>query len=270
MRHKSTLTENDSNLVIEMYNSGMYIKDIASSFHCRVTKITDILHNAGIRTNNEGKYLNRLVNTTYFDVIDSEAKAYLLGFITADGSVGVRAGRGFGKTLRLELQESDESILDLLSDELNIKSKKYYRNKNGKITVSVSISSTEIVDSLEKYGVVANKTYVLESLFMDLPDDLLRAYLRGLFDGDGSLYISSGIVHGNFTEGLEHIVVQFRDIINSKIGIENTTKIQCNNGVYHAVWNGSNCVKLCGYLYKDAKYFLPRKYEFATTAIKSN
>ena len=55
MRHKSTLTENDSNLVIEMYNSGMYLKDIASSFHCRVTKITDILHNAGIRTNNEGK-----------------------------------------------------------------------------------------------------------------------------------------------------------------------------------------------------------------------
>ena len=53
MRHKSTLTENDSNLVIEMYNSGMYLKDIASSFHCRVTKITDILHCAGIRTNNE-------------------------------------------------------------------------------------------------------------------------------------------------------------------------------------------------------------------------
>lgn len=270
MRHKSTLTENDSNLVIEMYNSGMYLRDISNYFHCRVTKITDILHSAGIRTNNEGKYLNRLANTTYFNVIDSEVKAYLLGFVTADGSVGARAGRNFGKTLRLELQESDESILDLLSSELNIKSKKYYRNKNGKVTVSVGISSTEIVNSLEKYGVVANKTYILESLFMDLPDDLLRAYLRGLFDGDGSLYISSGIVHGNFTEGLKHIVVQFRDIINSKIGIENTTKIQCNNGVYHAVWNGSNCVKLCEYLYKDAKYFLPRKYEFAITAIKSN
>lgn len=270
MRHKSTLTENDSNLVIEMYNSGMYLKDIASHFHCRVTKITDILHNAGIRTNNEGKYLNRLANTTYFDVIDSEAKAYLLGFITTDGSVGVRAGRDFGKTLRLELQESDEPILDLLSSELNIKSKKYYRNKNGKITISISISSTEIVDSLERYGVVANKTYVLESLFTDLPDDLLKAYLRGLFDGDGSLYISGGTIHGNFTEGLEHIVTQFRDIINSKIGIENTTKIQCNNGVYHAIWNGVNCVKLCEYLYKDAKYFLPRKYEFAITAIESN
>ena len=66
-----------------------------------MTKITDILHCAGIRTNNEGKYLNRLANTTYFDVIDSEVKAYLLGFITADGSVGARTGRNFGKTLRL-------------------------------------------------------------------------------------------------------------------------------------------------------------------------
>lgn len=270
MRHKSTLTEKDSGLVVEMYNNGAYLKDIAKHFHCRVTKITDILHNASIRTNNEGKYINRLANTTYFDVIDGEAKAYLLGFITADGSVSVRAGRKFSKILRLELQESDEMILDLLSSELNIKSKKYYRNKNGKVTVSIGISSTEIVDSLERYGVVANKTYALESLFIDLPEDLLKAYLRGLFDGDGSLYISGGTIHGNFTEGLEHIVIQFRDIINSKVGIENTTKIQCNNGVYHAVWNGSNCVKLCDYLYKDAKYFLPRKYEFAITAMKSN
>lgn len=270
MRHKSTLTDKDNSLVIEMYNNGMYLKDISNYFHCRVTKITDILHNAGTRTNNEGKYLNRLANTTYFDVIDSEAKAYLLGFITADGSVGIRAGRDFGKTLRLELQESDEFILDLLVKELNIKSKKYYRNKNGNVSVSISISSVEIVDSLERYGVVANKTYVLESLFTDLSDDLLRAYLRGLFDGDGSLYISGGIVHGNFTEGLLHIVAQFRDVVNSKIGIENTTKIQCNNGVYHAIWNGNNCVKLCKYLYKDAKYFLPRKYNFAIMTIKSN
>lgn len=270
MRHKSTLTENDSATVIEMYNNGMYLKDIAGYFHCRVTKITDILHNAGIRTNNEGKYLNRCANITYFDVIDSEVKAYLLGFITADGSVGIRSGREFGKTLRLELQESDELILDLLARELNIRSRKYYRNKNGKVSVSISISSVEIVDSLERYGVVANKTYVLESLFTDLPNDLLRAYLRGLFDGDGSLYISGGIIHGNFTEGLLHIVIQFRDTVNSKIGIENTTKIQCNNGVYHAVWNGNNCVKLCEYLYKDAKYFLPRKYSLAIMAMKSN
>lgn len=268
-RQKSIInTCNEADIVYMYTNNGMYIKDIASIYHCRTTRITEILHRNGVRTNNMGKTVNRLANVNYFDNIDTELKAYLLGFITADGSVSFRKDREFGKVLRLEVQERDETVIDMLSSALNISSKKYYRNKNGHKTVSISISSEEIVTSLCKYGIVPRKTYELDSLYLDIDENLIRHYLRGLFDGDGCLTECGGYFHAYFTEGIEKIVHQFHDAINTYANINNNVKVRCNNNVYSIAWNGTNCAKVCEYLYKDAQNFLPRKYEIAYQIMK--
>ena len=265
MRNKSLLKmPEDEKRIVELYTKEhLYISQIREIYHCRESKIVDILHNNGIATNNEGKYLNRALKADYFDVIDTEIKAYLLGFITADGSVGYRKNRREAGTFKIELQESDKEILDLILEELNCKSTKRVRERNGKNTISICISSTYLVKSLEKYGVIPNKTYNLRLLYINFSDKaFLKAYLRGLFDGDGSLYFVNNSYHASFTEGLLHIVQQFQNIIDDEIGIERHTKINSNTA-HHAVWNGVNCCKLCHYLYDDSSVFLTRKYNIA-------
>ena len=53
--------------------------------------------------------LNKL-NHSYFDVIDTEYKAYILGFIFADGCI-VDNFNGRQKSLRIEIIETDGYIL---------------------------------------------------------------------------------------------------------------------------------------------------------------
>ena len=235
------------------------MSDIADLYHCRRSTISSVLRSNGIRTNNMGRTVNRILNTEYFDNIDTEKKAYLLGFITADGSVTYRKDREYGKVLRLEVQERDECVIDLLISELNSESKKYYREKNNKRSVQVNINSSEIVESLSKYGVIPNKTYLMANLYRELGENFEKHYLRGLFDGDGSIYFSNGIPHCSFVEGIESVVIDFRDMINKNSNLKNTVKIQENNGVYRAVWNRRKSFCMLRYQYEGASIFLPRK-----------
>ena len=55
--------------------------------------------------------------------------------------------------------------------------------------VSLSFHSQRVADDLSRWGVVPRKTYVGQ-LPDDIPDGLLSHYLRGLIDGDGSIFIT--------------------------------------------------------------------------------
>jgi DNA-binding transcriptional regulator WhiA len=110
----------------------------------------------------------------YFKNIDSENKAYWLGFIQADGSIdGPRENQ-----LRIKVQTSDKVILEKLIIDLGyngpIKEKHNF--------VYINITSKELTDDLKKLGIVRNKTFKTNYLQLG---DFQNHYLRGLFDGDG-------------------------------------------------------------------------------------
>lgn len=68
------------------------------------------------------------VNLEYFKIIDSNNKAYLLGFIAADGAL-VKGVNTSSTTLTLTIHRKDKIILDLLKRELNssFSNKRYYK-----------------------------------------------------------------------------------------------------------------------------------------------
>lgn len=75
------------------------------------------------------------VNDNFFKVIDSEEKAYLLGFFLADGSynLGTRCTKSY--RYQVCLQGRDKSIIDFFQNficpENSIKYKKAYVDKKG-------------------------------------------------------------------------------------------------------------------------------------------
>jgi len=133
-----------------------------------------------------------IVNHEYFEKIDNEYKAYILGFIYADGSVW-QSSENRQIQLRVNVQEEDGYILEKLALEAGgkqISIVHYPSNvvKNWKKTALIDIHSTQLCQSLINYGCNINKSRV-GMTFPKLDKDFIPHFIRGFMDGDGSIIL---------------------------------------------------------------------------------
>lgn len=140
------------------------------------------------------------VNHHYFDIIDTENKAYLLGFFIADGCVSIEHENSLirspnyrftinnsidDKDIIIKLKEeicpfSNISIIDKLNNDKIIR----------KIQYKLRWSSKKMFDVLyNKYNIKPRKTNDLyfKFPFEHIPEHLIRHFIRGFFDGDGNI-----------------------------------------------------------------------------------
>lgn len=140
------------------------------------------------------KYLSHArthaLNESYFHNIDTEEKAYWLGFLMADGAIpSVGKNKDYSR-LNVILKEDDkehlEKLLKALDSDYEIKTKEI-NDKRGFTSnrCEIKISSKELVNDLISHGVVPQKTG--KELIPDIKPELVRHFIRGYFDGDGSL-----------------------------------------------------------------------------------
>lgn len=134
-------------------------------------------------------YRKHTLDEHFFDVIDTESKAYWLGFLSADGSIGQNGA------ISLVLKASDaEHVKRFLEDigssaptsflAVRVKGKQYQ-------TARASVCSKSMARSLADLGVICNKTFAI-SPCAAICDTLESHYWRGVFDGDGSISHPSG------------------------------------------------------------------------------
>lgn len=133
------------------------------------------------------------INTQYFKEINSYNKAYLLGFIAADGAI-VQNKNTNTKTLTITIHAKDVAILELLKSELNsslnIKTIDYKSKSLQSYKLDVnhrrfSTSKREIIKDLENYGLTSNKSLTMSNLIVNIPKAFRKAFIIGYFDGDG-------------------------------------------------------------------------------------
>ena len=106
------------------------------------------------------------VNDNFFKEINSEEKAYLLGFFLADGSycLGSKCTKSYKFSIRL--QKEDDSVIKLFKDNIipdkQIQYKEAYIDKNNvkhKSTAFISWTSHIMNFDLEKFNIYPKKTY---------------------------------------------------------------------------------------------------------------
>ena len=124
-------------------------------------------------------------NHNFFSEIDSEIKAYILGFFAADGHIEKRK---VTYCFKVTIHPKDIEILHLIN--------KYVGNDKYKITnrlnrdlVSLSICSNQIGLDLLKLGYDNRKTYTTLGL-PNIHSNLIRHFVRGYFDGDGCITLN--------------------------------------------------------------------------------
>ena len=159
-------------------------KELSQEYNVSESYISQIWMKAGLKGKSNRQYQ---LNETFFDVIDTDEKAYWAGFIAADGC----------------LYYPKDTRKNIISIGLSIEDKKYLEkftrslktNKPISLGVhgehhqyekaSIQISSNKLVKGLEKIGLQARKTH--EILWPKIEPNFLPAYIRGYFDGDGSI-----------------------------------------------------------------------------------
>jgi len=241
--------------ITDLYNLGESAKKIADRLSSNTSTIGKILNrnNTTMRDVSHSKQIYK-INEFYFDTIDTEDRAYFLGFLYADGT-----NSSSKTTVRLGLKESDVCILNEFSKCLNYGKPLYYSKKKykdgtykGEPIYTLSITNKHISQQLYKLGVVDRKTFILEFPKWLAPS-LYSHFIRGYFDGDGSI---SGIFS---LAGTKNLLMRIQEILMENCALEET-KISPIGKIYILSYGGSKQLsRIREFLYKDATIFLERK-----------
>ena len=199
----------------------------------------------------------------YFDVIDTEHKAYWLGFVYADGYISISE---HSNTFGIELSRIDQPHLKKFNIDIqgNVNIRLFDKRLNDKVynMCSIRLFSKEIVNGLLNHGVTQDKTYTC--LFPNIENNLVRHFIRGYMDGDGSIYkenkrmcasVNFTCASEKFLEGLR--VALYNNGINSYICQDRAGSIAKKLYIKGIV----NCDNYFKFIYDDATIYLDRKYE---------
>lgn len=208
------------------------------------------------------------LDETFFEKINSEEKAYWLGFFAGDGAITDE------NTIRLSLK--DKEHVKKFKETVKWTGKDYFHKDTD--ALEVYFKSFKMMKDLASYFVTPRKTFTVK--FPKIPKLLERHFIRGVFDADGcvnkavrinrgksgQIYIFYG---GEFSiEGNKDFV---SDIQKRLIGLElpRTSLNYSGKNINRVRYGGINQLrKIYNYLYEGATLFLERKKELFEEILK--
>lgn len=248
-------------LLEEHFEKGKSIRQIARELDCGKTNILGYMKRFELtpqkqKYNQHGRKYQ--YNDNFFEVIDTEDKAYWLGFIMADGYTLHTKKQ---KRLRIALGEKDKDHLNKFLFAIDSDIPINYDGNNP----YVDVNSTKMCDDLSKYGIVPNKS--AKETLPDLPEHLVHHFIRGLFDGDGSWVTRN---HGKYTwftfdqkAGLDMCVILKSYFESYGVTFPPSALVKCE-GIYSLrCYKKEDVLKIRDIMYEDATIYLDRKYEKA-------
>lgn len=207
-------------------------------------------------------------NNDYFQQIDTENKAYILGFISADGHISTKKSN---KYLSIEIQKRDKKILQFIKKEIQYSGKIFTTYHKGKEYCRLKIYGESFVNNIIYHGLDNQKTDNLK-FPNSVPSNLIRHYIRGLFDGDGCIYIGKyKSKNGIFKDKRKITLISTKimndfisDFIKYRLDIQFRTSYSVtkkNTKMSTLYLEKYNDIKIfLDYLYNDSNLCLERKY----------
>lgn len=208
-------------------------------------------------------------NDNFFNEINNEENAYLLGFLYADGYLANDGRMG------CRLTEDDIEIIKLIQKYIAIESPiEYTNNQNIKRRPQVSIrwKSSKMYQDLLNLGFCIDKTHADSNVLQFIPDTLKRHFIRGYCDGDGNIRFAKAS-YGKwyrcsviFCNGSKQILTDIDIWLQSQIDCHG--KINYHKTYYTLSYNKVlDAVKVAKLLYENSNLYLTRKYDNAIKMI---
>ena len=240
------------------YSKGIPLITLQKEYNIGYDRIKNLLKDC--ENISSAKRLNPNLIENYFENIDSEDKAYWLGWNISDGTITYQPDK-IKFQLELTLKEEDDHILHFLEQDLGVQNKVYTSNK---IYKRFSLGSKNIIKNLVDLGVTQNKTFTVKVPSFDKQYN--AAFLRGLFDGDGGFTVYTRATGQKCMElsfcGNEYIVSWILSTLLEDIPDLTKNSITKESSIKRIRWSRKKDIILIrDYLYKNHNnHFLSRKY----------
>jgi len=264
------ITSEIRSFVLSEYQRGVGTCEIAAQLGVKRWVPWRVLSQAGVKMRRKSVYKKKY-NQQFFDTYTPES-AYWAGFILADGNITRDSS-----LLQISLSQVDEFHLLKFCQAIELESKLTKDND----CVRMSVSGKHICKSLAaNFGVHPRKSNIC--VFPEqIPEYLWSHFIRGIFDGDGSVthgsYVNKSMEQKhniiiNFTgsvELLNFLKSFFHEHINivvkrsSMTGVPPTHIVGKNKQTGQIAYSGINAVAILDWLYaeSDEATRLNRKYE---------
>lgn len=254
---KPKLNEKQKIWAVQEYLNGKTAAAISRELNITSQSVDSLLKRRGIPRRGRRQFY---VNESFFEIIDSEEKAYWLGFLFAEGSLDTKR-YCLGLKLGKKEKEQVERFKKAIEAEHSIK-----QTTDGRDAWIIKIGSKLIAKSLLKFGFGAGKT--LNIRIPSIPDDLIHHFIRGYFDGDG--WISNPDNRKatiGFCSCSKEMILDIHKWITQKIGIDcgsliirKRNHIPNQHDSFRLHYSGRKTLSLIrDILYKDATIFMERK-----------
>jgi len=235
--------------ILEMFDNGINANQISKTINKSFYFVKSILtkhRNPSFKKYNNG-------NIKYFETIDTDKKAYFLGFIAADGCI-TKSRNSIGLTITIH--QKDKIILETLKEDMQSENPIHLLKRNG--LIRFVIYNHELVKHLKNNGIEEQKSLTMTNIIKNIPKEYRGAFVDGYFDGDGSF---------SFQEKYKRGYIQIRGTKDFLLGIVNEIKIDSFSiAEYDSIPNLSigskkQIIKFFDFIYKNSTIHLDRKYD---------
>lgn len=251
--------------VIADYKAGKSMRQIEKDYGVTRPTVSRFLEKIGVKTTKGNHHRLYFHNEDYFENIDTEHKAYWLGFMFADGYITNNENRYGQDQFGLSLAEEDKEILYKFKEDLKatnpILQFQHY-NIKGQDLCRLHLTSQKSVNDLIDKGCVKNKSLILEPP-NKIPDDLIHHFIRGFFDGDGSITKTLNQKYNKYIYGVNVTTTQsMAEWLQNIFDFGSVVKEKRRDKTYYFNFGGNNQLKyFYHYLYDDATIYMQRKYD---------
>ena len=248
--------------IINEYLNGESLTNLGKKYKCKRQNIAIVLLYNGYDV--ENRQNRTKFNETIFDNIDSEEKAYWLGFIFADGYISSSK-----YTFELCLKGSDKKHLDKFNNFMQHENKNHVKLSYVKLNDKVfercrwSVTNKHLWETLNNLGCTPRKSLTLHfpNLNIFKTKDLVLHFIRGYFDGDGcfSRVINAKTVSPNVSLlGTYDFLSKISNVIKLKGHFLHNERHDQNT--YSLYFSQFDTISFLNYIYKNASIYLERKY----------
>lgn len=265
MRTK-VMTDEVITSVMKLISEGKKVPEIANILGINKVTIGSFLRTHGVKLNPDKG------NVHYFDIIDSYAKAYIVGFIAADGAL---VKTKTSTTLTITIKYEDKAVLEFIKSEIGNEHKlreiiRPSSFDSSKIIhhIRYAISDRYITHALNKLGITSNKSLSMGNIIKNIPYKYRDAFIIGYFDGDGSVTIRDGQYPND--KGIlcydYSLYIQIRGTKDFLSGICNHLKIDIthihqNDSIPHLSFASKKDTYRFFQCYKNLPFYYKRKYD---------
>lgn len=250
--------------VCDRYQRGDSSTLIAKDMNVSPVAIRGLLGRRGIERRSNSEAARRYeMNHRFFQQIDTEVKAYWLGFFAADGCVTDDG------TIRVSLASQDEIHLHLFKKAISSTHPVKQRVDNTYLSSSFNVYSPDMAKDLITLGITPRKTHTLRMpsfVGVGVDRELARHFIRGYIDGDGGFYITESRrkepgYQFSVTSN-ETFILELQDILCKELELKHTKTYRRNK--LSAIATMSYCgkqqvAKIAKWVYKNTDLYLERK-----------